>query len=663
MFINQDTSSEIMVHDEPIDYMLETSEDSVAALLSDTTDEEHEIITNNDNLKYIPLATKTTYGVIKVGDGLRVVNGVLNVIGGGGSGGSDVTKLSELENDVGFITNSTDKLINYYSKTETDNKLLVLDETIQTVQSAKADKSELNGLITNAVDDLVNYYKKSESYNKDEVNELVSKIPKFGIAVVDDLTEIPDNELSDTTIYLVPKTDIANGDYYDEYLWLNGIWERFGSVKVNLNDYYTKTESAAKFVDFDSIQNVSGRKNFKNISFEKLLLNNDVLINVGSDRVHYGAEGYSLSFTSKERPYIYVGDNLTLKSLAYTSDIPNVPTSTSQLTNDSGFITQTILDNNYYTAGETAQLIEDVGNSIPTHLSQLQTDTNNQRVSATEKATWNNKSNFSGNYNDLTNKPNMSDYLTSSSASNITARKTFINKALEIAPTAGAQPTYIYSTGDAFKVDGISQFIELDDSKSSPIIRLLGYDIATKDDLKDIGVDTSNLVTTDTEQTISAKKTISNLAQILNQDGQNILNQTDSIIQINNILKELWLYSNGRVKVNTNNEVAYLSDIPTLKTYNDGTSGYYQASVSIGGLTIKFGNNHLTPTANAVKQYSITFNTPFTSHCVGVVCGSSTASTLRTTNLASEATLTGLTVAVYRTNDTNTNFSWIAVGI
>ena len=494
-----------MVHDEPIDYMLETSEDPVAELLADATDEEYEINANNDNLKYIPLATKTTYGVIKVGDGLSVVNGVLNVIGGGGSDEPNITKLSELENDVGFITNNTDKLINYYSKTETDNKLLVLDETIQTVQSAKADKSALNGLITNAVDDLVNYYKKSESYNKDEVNELVSKIPKFGVAVIDDLNDIPDDERSDTTIYLVPKTDITNGDYYDEYLWLNGVWEKFGSVKVNLNDYYNKTESAAKFIDFDSVQNVSGRKNFKDISFENLLLNNDVLLGVGSTGIHLGAEGYSISFTSKERPYIYVGDNLTLKSLAYTSDIPAVPTSTSQLTNDSGFITQTILNNNYYTAGETEQLITGVSDAIPTKLSQLQTDTNNQRVSATEKATWNNKSNFSGSYNDLTNKPDHSKYLDKNASTSQEVLGNVSFKNLQIIDQAGGQPTYINvdNTDGVLKIFGQYDFLELDYTNEKAY--LLGYEIP----LKQSG-STDDYVTKSTEQTITGVKRFSN---------------------------------------------------------------------------------------------------------------------------------------------------------
>lgn len=44
---------------------------------------------------------------------------------------------------------------------------------------------------------------------------------------------------------------------------------------------------------------------------------------------------------------------------------------------------------------------------IPTKLSELDGDATHRLVTDTEKQAWNNKSNFSGNYNDLTNKPSI----------------------------------------------------------------------------------------------------------------------------------------------------------------------------------------------------------------------------------------------------------------
>lgn len=48
-----------------------------------------------------------------------------------------------------------------------------------------------------------------------------------------------------------------------------------------------------------------------------------------------------------------------------------------------------------------------LASDIPTNLSELTDDTTHRLVTDTEKTTWNNKSDFSGNYNDLTNKPTL----------------------------------------------------------------------------------------------------------------------------------------------------------------------------------------------------------------------------------------------------------------
>jgi hypothetical protein len=94
------------------------------------------------------------------------------------------------------------------------------------------------GFIKNTVTDLVNYYKKSETYTQDEVNELISKIPKFAIDVVD---ELPTSEISLTTVYLVKTSETAD-NMYTEYIYVNNVWEKLGEQKVDLTDYYTKNQ-------------------------------------------------------------------------------------------------------------------------------------------------------------------------------------------------------------------------------------------------------------------------------------------------------------------------------------------------------------------------------------------------------------------------------------
>ena len=77
-------------------------------------------------------------------------------------------------------------------------------------------------------------------------------------------------------------------------------------------------------------------------------------------------------------------------------DKPNIPTTTSQLTNDSGFITS---------------------DDVPSELSELTEDSGHRTVTDDEKNTWNAKSNFNGDYNDLKNKPNIPSPVTESTVS------------------------------------------------------------------------------------------------------------------------------------------------------------------------------------------------------------------------------------------------------
>lgn len=53
------------------------------------------------------------------------------------------------------------------------------------------------------------------------------------------------------------------------------------------------------------------------------------------------------------------------------------------------------------------QLLTNIQEGIPTALADLTDDATHRVVTDAEKQTWNGKSNFSGNYNDLTNKPEL----------------------------------------------------------------------------------------------------------------------------------------------------------------------------------------------------------------------------------------------------------------
>lgn len=100
-----------------------------------------------------------------------------------------------------------------------------------------------SGFITNTVNNLTNYYKKSETYTQAEVDALISAVVTIDIEVVQTL---PTTDISTTTIYLLPKQTAGTDDVYDEYINTTGTsagWELIGSTQVDLSNYYTKSET------------------------------------------------------------------------------------------------------------------------------------------------------------------------------------------------------------------------------------------------------------------------------------------------------------------------------------------------------------------------------------------------------------------------------------
>jgi hypothetical protein len=97
-------------------------------------------------------------------------------------------------------------------------------------------------------------------------------------------------------------------------------------------------------------------------------------------------------------------------------DKPTIPTMLRDLQDDYNHLTVTELEKMSWNgksdfSGKYTDL-EDKP-SIPTHLNQLQQDGYSRTVSDEEKAVWNDKSNFSGSYMDLSDRPNISAAATS----------------------------------------------------------------------------------------------------------------------------------------------------------------------------------------------------------------------------------------------------------
>lgn len=338
-------------------------------------------------LKSVPIATTTTLGAIKVGENLNITeDGTLNAEAGGVTSYNDLenrptlntnvsasqavndnelitgqillhkisksgdygdlnnkptipTKTSDLINDSDFINKNVDNLTNYYTETEVDN--LLNDKANKIDIPTKVSQLENDtGFITNTVNNLTHYYLKSETYTQAEVNNLIGQIKTISIEVVDNLPATGE----DNKIYLVPKEG-SIGDVYNEYIWVNNAWELIGSTQIDLTGYATE--------DWVNIQ----IKDFVNGTQVTQLINNSLTNYYTQTQV----------------------DSL----LGNKADKSSIPTKTSDLTNDSGYINNTVnnLTNYYkktetYTQTEVNNLLGDKANKteIPTKVSQLEND-------------------------------------------------------------------------------------------------------------------------------------------------------------------------------------------------------------------------------------------------------------------------------------------------
>lgn len=72
-----------------------------------------------------------------------------------------------------------------------------------------------------------------------ELKNLVDLLPQFAIEVV---SSLPVSDISETTIYLVPAQDPEQGNYYEEYIYVNNAWELVGTTAVDLSGYYTSAQ-------------------------------------------------------------------------------------------------------------------------------------------------------------------------------------------------------------------------------------------------------------------------------------------------------------------------------------------------------------------------------------------------------------------------------------
>lgn len=178
------------------------------------------------------------------------INAVIDAAGSGG-GGSNVTVNPILQSGtkIAEITVDSTQEDIYAPTPPTKTSDLTNDSGYVTSSALPTKVSDLTndtGFITNTVNNLTNYYAKSQTYTQSEVDALISAIVTLNVLVVQTL---PTQDISTTTIYLVPKQTTGTNDVYDEYIYINNSWERIGDTTIDLSNYYTKSQVDSLLAD------------------------------------------------------------------------------------------------------------------------------------------------------------------------------------------------------------------------------------------------------------------------------------------------------------------------------------------------------------------------------------------------------------------------------
>lgn len=118
---------------------------------------------------------------------------------------------------------------------------------------------DVSGFITNTVDDLVNYYTKAQTYSQTEVQQLINAVKQFTYELVSVLPAASASTMN--KIYLVPSSDPQTQNIKDEYITLESSgsysWEQIGSTAIDLSDYVTTTALNTALADYTTSTDLS----------------------------------------------------------------------------------------------------------------------------------------------------------------------------------------------------------------------------------------------------------------------------------------------------------------------------------------------------------------------------------------------------------------------
>ena len=102
-------------------------------------------------------------------------------------------------------------------------------------------RTELLAELNKQIDNIKNTF-----YDKNEIQQLIANLSGIQFQVVD---KLPIENILTNVIYLVKITDTEEQNIYDEYMYINGSWEKIGSTGIKLDNIYTKEQTDDLLLD------------------------------------------------------------------------------------------------------------------------------------------------------------------------------------------------------------------------------------------------------------------------------------------------------------------------------------------------------------------------------------------------------------------------------
>ena len=240
-------------------------------------------------------------------------------------------------------------------------------------------------------------YPSQDLYTQSDIDTMLAQISSLKIEVVNSLPQTG----SADTIYLLRVRQQGN-DIYQEYFWVNNAWELIGGI--DLTDYYTKTEVNTL---------LTAKADVSAIPTKTSDLTNDSNFAVDANYVHTDnnyttAEKNKLAGIAAGAEVNVQSDwnQTTTTADDFIKNKPSIPTKTSDLTNDSGFITTAAIPTNVSAFNNDAGYLDEIPddsvglNQLDSTIVNALNNINNKANTADLAAVA-----FSGDYDDLTDKP------------------------------------------------------------------------------------------------------------------------------------------------------------------------------------------------------------------------------------------------------------------